>query len=270
MKELSKLGVFALLLTSSLTIMVGTVIAPSLNEISKHLGFTSNPGWLITLPSLGVVLFAPIMGRIIDRKGPYLVICLGLIPYALLGVAGAVLNNIYLVIADRLLLGAATAAIQASGSGLIAEFYNGEKRVKMMAWQGMSIEIGGVVFLTLGGILGELGWQFPFLIYLIGIVCLIFIVMYIPRLQRSKVKDAEEIGDQLLSTKQEATISKEILTISISSMFAMILFLLHSWGCLNICLKCFSIQNRIRDISWLSFLLLQLFSQVRCQGLSRF
>ncbi|UMB53301.1 hypothetical protein MKD41_13290 [Lutibacter sp. A64] len=41
--------------------------------------------------------------------------------------------------------------------------------MKMIAWQGMSIELGGVVFLAVGGILGELNWQYPFYIYLISL-----------------------------------------------------------------------------------------------------
>ncbi|MGJ1505472.1 MFS transporter [Sphingobacterium siyangense] len=88
MNQISKFGIFALLLSSSLTIMVGTVIAPSLKEISVHLGFEENPGLLITLPSLGVVIFAPFVGKLIDRKGAYLMLRWGLILYALLGLLG--------------------------------------------------------------------------------------------------------------------------------------------------------------------------------------
>lgn len=163
MNNISRLGIFALLLTSSLTIMVGTVIAPSLNEISLHLGFNNSPGWLITLPSLGVVIFAPFVGRLIDKKGAYVMIKWGLIPYALIGFFGVFLTNHYLVIIDRVLLGAATAAIHASSTGLIAILFHGENRMKIIAWQGMAIELGGVVFLSFGGFLGELGGDTHFL-----------------------------------------------------------------------------------------------------------
>lgn len=62
MKKITNLGIFTLLLVSSLTIMVGTVIAPSLSGIVKNLDFGRSPGWLITLPSLGVVVFGS-LGR---------------------------------------------------------------------------------------------------------------------------------------------------------------------------------------------------------------
>ncbi|WP_191967970.1 MFS transporter [Rhizosphaericola mali] len=137
---MSNTGIFTILLISSLTIMVGTVIAPSLYQIAAQLGFSKSPGWLVTLPSLGVVLFAPVMGRLIDRKGAYNMMILGLIPYAIFGFGGAFLKYPSLVVIDRILLGGATAAIQASGTVLIAELFQGEKRMKMIAWQGMAID----------------------------------------------------------------------------------------------------------------------------------
>ncbi|RZK43848.1 MAG: MFS transporter [Hymenobacter sp.] len=216
MKPISKWGVFALLLTSSLTIMVGTVIAPSLTVIAAHLKFSSGPGWLVTLPSLGVVLFAPVAGRWIDRKGAYRVMCWGLVPYALLGLAGAALPNPYLLIADRLLLGAATAAIQASGTSLIAELFEGKKRMQMIAWQGMAIELGGVLFLSIGGLLGEHTWYYPFFIYLIALLCLLLLTWHVP-------ESPAPVRRHTLSTQKEI-ISQKVLAMVACSAFAMILF----------------------------------------------
>lgn len=217
MHSISKTAIFALLLTSSLTIMVGTVIAPSLTEIALHLGFRQNPGWLITLPSLGVVLFAPLAGRLIDRKGPYTTILWGLIPYAVFGLTGAFLNNPYLVTIDRLLLGAATAAVAASGTALIAILFHDDMRMKMIAWQGMAIELGGVLFLSIGGILGEQGWRWPFLIYGLALICAIFIIR--------TIRITHQPTSQQSSGKSRSPgLSRNILLIVACSTLAMILF----------------------------------------------
>lgn len=214
MKELSKIGIFTLLLCSSLTIMVGTVIAPSLTEIAKQLGFEKNAGWLITLPSLGVLLSASFMGKLNDTKGPYAMLCWGLGPYAALGILGAYLSNPYLIIADRLLLGTATAAVQTAGTGLIALFFTGHKRMQIMAWQGMSIELGGVVFLSIGGMLGEMGWQYPFAIYLLGFVCLLLVLIFIPSQNPAPRYTALPVK----------VISRKIILISFFSCLSMVLF----------------------------------------------
>lgn len=219
MNQISKFGIFALLLSSSLTIMVGTVIAPSLKEISVHLGFEENPGLLITLPSLGVVIFAPFVGKLIDRKGAYLMLRWGLIPYALLGLLGGLLTNPYLVVIDRILLGVATASIQAAGTGLIALLFIGDDRLKMIAWQGMSIELGGVVFLSFGGLLGGFCWKYPFLIYLMGLVCALLISISVKR-------SADAVRKKVVAVEstERTKISRHLLIIILSAAFAMMLF----------------------------------------------
>ena len=155
--------------------MVGTVIAPSLSGIVKQLNFGFSPGWLITLPSLGVVVFAPLIGWLISKIGALQLLRFGLIPYAVLGVIGAFISNDYLLVLDRFLLGAATVAVQVSVTAYIAAVFAGEERMKMIAWQGMAVEFGGVVYLAIGGILGQINWQLPFYIYLIALLCFLLV-----------------------------------------------------------------------------------------------
>ncbi|MEO9894415.1 MFS transporter [Aurantibacter sp.] len=190
MNKLSNLGIFTLLLVSSLTIMVGTVIAPSLSGIVTHKNLFFSPSWLLTLPSLGVVLFAPLIGRLLNRFGTINLLYMGLVPYAVLGLIGAFISNDYLLIIDRILLGAATVAIQVSVTAYIAELFIGEARMKMIAWQGMAIEFGGVVFLAMGGVLGEINWQYPFYIYLVALVCLLLVMKSLPKTQPKSKENA--------------------------------------------------------------------------------
>lgn len=217
MKQISNFGIFTLLFVSSLTIMVGTVIAPSLSGIVEHKNLSFSPSWLITLPSLGVVVFAPFVGRLLNKLGTLKLLSLGLIPYAILGLIGAFIANDYLLILDRFLLGGATVAIQVSVTSYIADFFTGEARMKMMAWQGMSIELGGVVFLAIGGILGELNWQYPFYIYLIALLCLVLVAKTLPK---PKLEKFEEHGNTISSQKHKF----KVRLIFTASLLAMMLF----------------------------------------------
>lgn len=197
--------------------MVGTVIAPSLSGIAaqKNLGFS--PSWLITLPSLGVVIFAPIIGRLLNKVGTLKLLSYGLIPYAVLGLIGAFISNDYILILDRILLGAATVAIQVSVTAYIAEFFTGDARMKMIAWQGMAIELGGVVFLAIGGILGEMNWQYPFYIYLIALLCLFFVAKTLP-------KPAQKMENKSDSSTPENKNKSQVKLIFVASLLAMMLF----------------------------------------------
>ncbi|WBU88110.1 MFS transporter [Cellulophaga omnivescoria] len=215
MKKITNLGIFTLLLVSSLTIMVGTVIAPSLTGIVDNLNFGFSPGWLITLPSLGVVVFAPIVGKLLHKKGSFIMLCLGLVPYAFLGFAGAYITNDYILMLDRFLLGAATVAVQVSVTSFIADFFTGEKRMKLIAWQGMSIELGGVIFLSIGGILGQWHWQYPFFLYLIAIICLLLVVKSLPKAVKKDIAVATQ-------DKKEDKLAIKI--IFYASLLSMVLF----------------------------------------------
>ncbi len=221
MNKINTLGIAIILFTSTLTIMVGTAIAPSLTEIAKQLNFIYSPGWLITLPSLGVVISASYVGKLINKIGTFKLLCLGLIPYAVFGFLGGYITNSYLLILDRILLGPAAVAVQVALTTYIADYFKGKERMKLIAWQGMAVELGGVVFLSIGGVLGDLNWRYPFLIYLIGFVCFVFVIIFLPK---ENTVNTDEIANENKTFKDEVKQKKEVNLIFWGSLAAMVLF----------------------------------------------
>lgn len=213
------LGVSTLMLTSMLTIMVGSAIAPSLVEINTHLDFKFDPGLLITLPSLGVVLFSVPVGKWLQQVGSFRLLCIGLIPYAVMGACGAFITNSYLLMVDRVLLGGAAVAVQIAATTIIAEQFTGAQRLKVMAWQGMAIEGGGVLFLSVGGILGGLHWQLPFAIYLVAVLCLALAYWQLPKSAPLQETAAEEDDHAA-----EASAKKRVYVVFLAALLAMTLF----------------------------------------------
>lgn len=181
MRELSTAGAATLLGVACLTIMVGCVLVPGLETIAPALGVSQGASWLITLPSLGVVLFGALAGRTIDRFGAWRSLSWGLFLYGLLGSSGVFLHGMPALILNRLLLGGATALVMAAGTSLLSTFYQGEARLKMIARQGMSIELGGVIFLFIGGVLTTLSWRWPFALYLVAWLLLLMLWRWVPR-----------------------------------------------------------------------------------------
>ncbi|SKA33380.1 Predicted arabinose efflux permease, MFS family [Chitinophaga eiseniae] len=194
MQQLSVAGATTLLLTSCLTIMVGTAIAPSLHVIAPQLHMGTMGSWLITLPSLGVVVFSPFTGAFIDRRGAYSVMQAGLAGYGLLGVAAIFPLPPPAILCIRFLLGGATAAIMSAGTALLAIHFRGAARLKIMAAQGMAIELGGAFFLVAGGILGDIDWRLPFSIYLLAWVLWLLLAGCVPKGAQPVV--AENAGSQ--------------------------------------------------------------------------
>ena len=210
--QLSPLGGFSLLTVAALTIMVGCVIVPGLPNVAAQLQITVSSGWLVTLPSLGVILFSPLAARLMDKVGLRSALMLGLFLYGLFGVIGVFLSGNLLVFIDRILLGGATAIIMAAGTGLISEFYQGEARMSMLAKQGMSIELGGVIFLFIGGLLASMNWSYPFALYLMAWVLLLFVKISIPNtkskiIHESRITDYKKLPAGVVIAYIAATIS---------------------------------------------------------------
>ncbi|KXO09008.1 MFS permease [Moritella sp. JT01] len=180
MNKLSKVSSFTLLCISCLTIMVGAVIAPGLATISHALGVSNYASLLVTLPALGAVLFAPFSGRLIVKFGAYHATAVALFLYGVIGFSGLWLYGPTAIFINRILLGAATAVIMAGGTMLISQFYVGNARLNMIAKQGMAIELGGVIFLFIGGQLAILGWYWPFSLYLMAWVFLAMLLLLVP------------------------------------------------------------------------------------------
>jgi MFS family permease len=217
MKTLSKMGGFTLLAVACLTIMVGCVIVPGLPSIARQLGVEHASGWLVTLPSLGVVIFGPLAGRIAHRIGLYPSLCYGLFFYGLFGAAGVFMHGTVAVFADRILLGGATAIVMSTGTGMISVFFRGEQRMQMIARQGMSIELGGVIFLFIGGLLATAGWRWPFCLYLFAWILLGLVLAFVPKTPAHGV--AEEEGEATQTQAPQA-----IRLTYMAAVFSMITF----------------------------------------------
>ena len=179
-RSISKTGTCTLLSVASLTIMVGCVLVPGLPSIAARLGVADAASWLVTLPSLGVVLAGPFAAMLMQRLGLHRALLAGLFLYGLLGASGMFLHGHLAVFANRFLLGAPTALVMASGTGLISALFSGQARLRMIARQGMTIELGGVLFLALGGLLATAGWRYPFLLYLFAWLLLAFAWRCVP------------------------------------------------------------------------------------------
>ncbi len=167
--------------------MVATAISPALPVMRAHFSDVPQADLLVrlvlTITALFIVIGAPIAGLLVDRWGRKSLLVAAAVFYGLAGSAGFVLETLSGLLLVRALLGLATAGTMTSGTTLIADYYSGPARARLMGWQSAVMSIAGMVFLSLGGVLADLSWQAPFLIYLSTFILLPFIilVLYEPR-----------------------------------------------------------------------------------------
>lgn len=175
-----------LLLASSLTVLAGAIIAPALPTMAEH--FQDTPGvdllvrLVLTMPALFIVVGAPLAGWIADFRGRRGLLLGAVLAYAIAGTAGAFLPSLATILVSRALLGLAVAGIMTAVTALLADYYAGVDRARVMGFQAASMGLGGLVFTGLGGLLAGVDWRGPFLVYLLalGVFPLAFRMLWEP------------------------------------------------------------------------------------------
>ncbi|CAA6815991.1 MAG: Unknown protein [uncultured Sulfurovum sp.] len=206
----------SLLLVATLGVMSGITIVSSLPLISQtfseipHIDFLSK--LMLTIPSMVIAFFAPFVGMIVDKWGRLKPLYIGIILFILGGSSGLYLHDFYIILIGRAILGLGVALIMTSSTALIGDYFDEASRHKFMSVQGLSVALGGIVFITLGGLLAQMHWSYPFAIYLIPLLFLPFLFFSLYEPQKHKV--SMEVGE----------IESSLLPVYITAFFAMVLF----------------------------------------------
>ncbi|MGF1590390.1 MAG: MFS transporter [Pleurocapsa sp.] len=179
-----------LLLTSTLTVMAGAIIAPSLPAMQEHFADVDRAEYLVklalTIPALFIALGGLVVGIFINRIGRKPLLIASTLLYACAGSAGFFLNSLWAIIFSRALLGLAVAGTMTGVMTIITDYYQGQKRASFMGAQAAAMGFGGMVFAAVGGISADFNWRFPFLIYLFSLLVLVLIAiaLYEPELAK--------------------------------------------------------------------------------------
>jgi len=182
-----------LLIAASMTVMSSAAISPSLPEMSVVFQDEQDAEFLVrlvlTLPTLSIAIFAPLAGIIIDKFGRKKLFVFSIILYGVTGASGFFLDSLFEILVSRALFGVAVAGIMTTSVTLIGDYFEGPKRDRMLGLQGAFSTFGGVMFLVVGGLLADLRWDAPFLIYLLAFVVLPFVIYFIYEPKISKTKE---------------------------------------------------------------------------------
>ena len=150
--------------------MASAAISPALPTMEEAFQDVPNAGLLVrlvvTITSLTVAVVAPLGGVIADRWGRRPVLLLSVILVGGAGSAGFLMDSLPAILASRALLGLGVAGSITVSTTLIADYYCGRERDRLMGYQSGLIWLGGVLFSQVGGILADRHWRYPFLLFL--------------------------------------------------------------------------------------------------------
>jgi len=165
-----------LLLGSCLPVLGAVLLAPVLPRMQAH--FAEVPGnavlvpIVLTLPALMIAMLAPFAGVIADRLGRKPLLLASMALYVLCGVLPLWLESLPAIVASRAGIGLAEAGIMTCCTTLVGDYYSGARRERLFALQMVATSLSAVVFIALGGFLGQNDWRTPFALYAVGLIFL--------------------------------------------------------------------------------------------------
>ena len=165
-------GVLAML-AACLPLVASMALPAAMPELVAH--FRATPGAAVIVPMLAaapaacIAMLAPVAGLLADRVGRRRLVLAGLVLFTAAGALPLVVDDLWLILASRLGLGVANAALLTVGTTLIGDYFEGEARRRWLAVNGVTGSLLISLAMLFGGILAGWSWRGPFLLSLLGV-----------------------------------------------------------------------------------------------------
>ncbi len=166
------LSVIAILAMSIVVNLPGLAISPVMGRLDQIFPHTSDLEiqLLSILPNLFIIPFVLLSGKLSERKNKLALSFIGLVIYLLSGVAYLFAKSMISLIIISCLLGIGCGLVIPIAGGLLADYFFGKYRVKLLGIKS-GIAVGTIVLANIfvGGTV-DIDWHLPFIVYLMPII----------------------------------------------------------------------------------------------------
>lgn len=162
---------FRAVLASTLVLPLGVaLVSPGLPVIRDSFAITdARTSLLITLYFLPGIFLSPIIGMLADRYGRRTVMLPSLVVFGLAGGVIVLVNDFTVLLAFRVVQGAAAAGVFILTVTFISDVFDGVDRNTALGINSAVLFAGAAIFPLIGGILSTVDWHVPFLLYLVAL-----------------------------------------------------------------------------------------------------
>ena len=173
---------WTILSISLLTVMSGAAIAPALGIIKEHFSEASDLTLqlVVSLPALFIIisnLLFPWLCSLMDSRTLAMT---GLLLYVVSGSGCFFVDNIVILLVLRAVLGLSVGIVMPLSTGLLAYYFPPEEQARLMGLSAAMNQMGGVVATLLAGLLAQIGWNWAFLVYLLGLIAIAMVAWFLP------------------------------------------------------------------------------------------
>ena len=181
-KNVSKRVTATILSMSLLTVMAGAAIAPALGIIKAHFSEAGDllVQLIVSMPALLIIvtnLFFLSISRLLRTRA---IATMGLLLYVVAGAGCFFVDDIYVLLVLRALLGISVGLIMPLSTGLLAYYFPPEEQARLMGLSAAMNQMGGIVATLLAGLLATIEWRYAFLVYLMGLIAVAMVWLWLP------------------------------------------------------------------------------------------
>src|SRR6202046_1577078 len=133
------LAVFVMASTGTFLAMVFIVVSPMLPLVADHFGGGADGAfvaqWILTMPSIGVIIGGPTTGWFVERFGARVVLFTCLVIFAVFGAAGLIVEGQVVLLASRLIVGLSATGLVTAAMAIIGQVFTEQQRGTVIGLQ---------------------------------------------------------------------------------------------------------------------------------------
>ena len=189
-------GKIKLAIYSFSILMMGVMgIASGLSAIGEHFSDVSQTSiqLLVTLPCIVIIVVNPIIGKLQERISMKSLVIFGILCFLVGGIVPSFLESFTAILVFRALLGIGVGTVQVLSSALVAAYFEGDDRSKVMGQQTAAQMIGCAIMVFVSGYLALAGWNITFYVHLISLFSLVCVGIFLPKIKPIKAVAAEGV-----------------------------------------------------------------------------
>lgn len=198
-KPILKIGILAI---STLLTAAGAV-SGTIPMMTKQFTNESaaNVKALVTIPSIGMVIFVLLSSLFIKYLGKRKTVLLGLFLGLIGGVLPFFVSNFHIIQISRFILGMGNGLYSTSTASLIGDIWSGDEQRTLLGYQSAIQTFGQSLAVFVAGLLLEVNWHTAYLVYLLFIpIILLFAFGYT---QETELQIQEKQKEDLANAKAE-------------------------------------------------------------------
>jgi MFS family permease len=193
------LALVVMLSGTTFVALVVTAVSPIMRDLSDHFGRGGHGKLaaygIATLPSIGIMIGAPITGWVIERTGSRTFLLAILMVFGIAGSAGLYVDDVWILVGTRFILGVAASGIVTCTLIMIGEYFDAETRARVLGYQAAVGAISALIIIQSAGVLADwAGWRAPFAMYLLAFAIFIAAAIAIPKRPLAEHRRAKEVA----------------------------------------------------------------------------